>query len=85
MTSLLGSGSREMPLGTKGGKINFLPSIVSPKALLSEGLQGLSDLPGTANDWSTVRIMALPVTWVGAQVSLGRDRRQFVMCKFNRQ
>lgn len=74
-----------MPLGTKGGKRNFLPSFVSPKASLSEGLDGLSDLPGTANDWSTVRIMALPVTWVGAQVSLGRDRRQFVMCKFNRQ
>lgn len=74
-----------MPLGTKGGKINFLPFIISPRASLSEGLEGLSDLPGTANDWSSVHIMAFPVTWVGAQVSLGRDRRQFVMCKFNRQ
>lgn len=74
-----------MSLGTKGRKIYFLAFIISPKASLSVGLEGLSDLPGTANDWSMVHTMAIPVSWVGAQLSLGRDRRQFVMCKFNRQ
>lgn len=74
-----------MSLGTKGGNIYFLPFIISPKASLSIGLGGLSDLPGTTNDWSIVLSMAFPVTWVGAQLSLGKDRRQFVMCKFNRQ
>lgn len=74
-----------MSLGTKVGKIYFLPFIILPKASLSVRLEGMSDLPGTANDWSIVHTMAFSVTWVGAQLSLGRDRRQFVMCKFNRQ
>lgn len=67
------------------GNISFFYFTILPKANLSAGLEGLSDLLGAVNEWPEVYTSAFPMIWPGARVSLGRERKQFVMCKFNRQ
>lgn len=78
-TGELGAGGD--PWAPRGRKISFSHSPLSS----TSQLEGLSDLLGAVNDWPMIHTIAFPVIWVGAKVSLGRDRKRFVTYKFNRQ
>lgn len=59
----------------------LLPLHNFTKVNLPSGLEELSDLSGAVNDLPMVHTMAFPMVWLGARVSVGRDRKQFVMYK----
>lgn len=81
-TGELGAGRD--PWVPKERERSFSHSHRSLTSQLRQRLEGLSGLLGGVKDWLVFHTAAFPVIWVGAKVSLGRDRKQFVMYKFNK-